>query len=542
MNGKKNEIQKNEMVKKEIESGRTVLGIELGSTRIKSVLTDLKTNVLAVGSFEWENQIEDGIWTYALDAVWDGLRASYQDLKNNVKDRYGADITKIGAIGLSAMQHGYMVFDGAGDQLVPFRTWRNTITKDASEELMELFHYPIPQRWSIAHLYQAVLNGEDHVPRIAFMTTLAGYVHWKLTGRKAVGLNEASGMFPIDLETRKFNRKMIGQFQEVIRDKGYPWKLEDLLPEIVEVGENAGELTEEGAGLLDSSGMLQPGIPFCPPEGDGGTGMVATNSIRPCTGNISSGTSVFAMLVLEKELSRVYPEIDQVVTPDGHLVAMVHCNNLTSDLNSWIGLFREFSEAAGLQIKREDIFRILYNKAMEGEPDGGGMLAYNYLSGEHITGLEEGRPMFIRTPESRFDLANFMKTNLYASLGTIKIGMDILASEKVKVEVIVGHGGFFKTKGTTQKIMADALEVPVKVMATAGEGGAWGIAVLASYMICREPKETLADYLEQKVFRGAEGTVVQPDEKESRGFRLFMERFRAGLDIERAAVEKMAEK
>lgn len=542
MNGKKNEMQQNGMVKKEIESGRTVLGIELGSTRIKSVLTDLKTNVLAVGSFEWENQIEDGIWTYSLDAVWNGLRASYQDLKNNVKDRYGADITKIGAIGLSAMQHGYMVFDGAGDQLVPFRTWRNTITKEASEELMELFHYPIPQRWSIAHLYQAVLNGEEHVSRIAFMTTLAGYVHWKLTGRKAVGLNEASGMFPIDLETRKFNRKMIGQFQEAVRDKGYPWKLEDLLPEIVEVGENAGELTEEGAGLLDSSGMLRPGIPFCPPEGDGGTGMVATNSIRPCTGNISSGTSVFAMLVLEKELSRVYPEIDQVVTPDGHLVAMVHCNNLTSDLNSWIGLFREFSEAAGLQIKREDIFRILYNKAMEGEPDGGGMLAYNYLSGEHITGLEEGRPMFIRTPESRFDLANFMKTNLYASLGTIKIGMDILASEKVKVEVIVGHGGFFKTKGTTQKIMADALEVPVKVMATAGEGGAWGIAVLASYMICRETKETLADYLEQKVFRGAEGTVVQPDEKESRGFRLFMERFRAGLDIERAAVEKMAEK
>lgn len=525
--------------KYEIEHGRTVLGIELGSTRIKSVLTDLETNVLAVGSFEWENQILDGIWTYSLEDVWKGLQGSYQNLKEQVKGQYGAELTKIGAIGISAMQHGYMVFDRAENQLVPFRTWRNTITKEASEELMDLFHYPIAQRWSIAHLYQAVLNGEPHVPRIAFMTTLAGYVHWKLTGRKAVGLNEASGMFPIDLKTRNFNSTMIGKFQEAIRGKGYPWKLGDILPEIVDVGENAGELTEKGARLLDPSGTLEAGIPFCPPEGDGGTGMVATNSIRPCTGNISSGTSVFAMLVLEKELSRVYPEIDQVVTPDGHLVAMVHCNNLTSDLNSWIGLFREFAEAAGLQIKREDIFRILYNKAMEGEPDGGGMLAYNYLSGEHITGLEEGRPMFIRTPESRFDLANFMKTNLYASLGTIKIGMDILAAEGVKVDVIVGHGGFFKTKGTTQKIMADALEVPVKVMATAGEGGAWGIAVLASYMICRELGETLADYLEQKVFRGAEGTVIQPDGGESRGFCTFMERFRAGLDIERTAVEKI---
>lgn len=525
--------------KKEIESGMTVLGIEFGSTRIKSVLIDKNTTVLAVGSYEWENQIKDGIWTYSLNDIWGGLRESYKNLKENVMMQYGVEITRLGAVGISAMQHGYMVFNRNGEQLVPFRTWRNTITREASGVLTELFQFPIPQRWSIAHLYQAVLNDEAHVSDIAFMTTLAGYVHWRLTGRKAVGLNEASGMFPVDIKIRNYDNEMIRKFHAKVKDKGYPWELKKILPEIVAVGEQAGFLTEEGARLLDADGSLKPGIPFCPPEGDGGTGMVATNSIKPCTGNISAGTSVFAMLVLEKDLQDVHPEIDQVVTPDGHMVAMVHCNNCTSDLNSWIGLFYEFAESAGAKIKKDNVFRLLYNKAMEGDPDGGGMLAYNYLSGEHIIGLEEGRPMFVRQPGSRFNLANFMKTNLYAALGTIKMGMDILISENVRADVIVGHGGFFKTEGTAQKIVADALEVPVKVMTTAGEGGAWGIAVLASFMLWRASEETLDDYLQHRAFCGENGSIVLPDETGVEGFRTFMTRFRKGLAIERAAAEYM---
>lgn len=528
--------------KRAIENGRTILGIEFGSTRIKSVLTDLETNVLAVGSYEWENEIQDGIWTYSLENIWKGVRESYKSLKENIREEYGADIFRIGAVGISAMQHGYMVFDEDGEQLVPFRTWRNTITREASEVLTERFHFPIPLRWSIAHLYQAVLNGEDHVPRICFMTTLAGYVHWKLTGRKVVGLNEASGIFPVDVKTLRFDKIMIEKFAEVVREKGYPWKLEEILPEIVQVGEQAGFLTEEGAKYLDESEQLEPGIPFCPPEGDGGTGMVATNSIRPRTGNISAGTSVFSMMVLEKELKAVYPEIDQVVTPDGQMVAMVHCNNCTSDLNAWTALFSEFAEAAGTGLERDDVFRILYGKALEGEPDGGEMLAYNYFSGEHITGLEAGCPMFIRSAKSRFNLANFMKTNLYAAMATMKIGMDILASENVRSDVLIGHGGLFKTKGTAQKIVADALGIPIKVMATANEGGAWGIAVLASYMLCREDDETLADYLDVKVFSRQSGSTIQPEDKQSKGFAVFMKRFRNGLDIERRAVEIMQEK
>lgn len=525
--------------KREIEKGNTVLGIEFGSTRIKSVLTDHKANVLAVGSYEWENKMEDGIWTYSLEDIWKGLRGSYASLRESVKRDYDTELVKIGAAGISAMQHGYMVFDENGGQLVPFRTWRNTITQEASEALTELFHFPVPQRWSIAHLYHAILNGETHVPRIRFMTTLAGYVHWKLTGRKVVGLNEASGIFPIDIKTQNFDLRMLENFQKKVSGKGYSWKLEQILPEIVPVGTLAGVLTEEGTKFLDESGMLEPGILFCAPEGDGGTGMVATNSIRPCTGNISAGTSVFSMLVLEKELKEVHSEIDQVVTPDGKMVAMVHCNNCTSDLNAWISLFLEFAEAVGAEIKKDDIFSILFHKALEGDTDGGGMLAYNYLSGEHITGLKEGRPMFIRSPESRFNLSNFMKTNLYAAMGTMKIGMDILADESVKVDVLVGHGGLFKTKGIAQKIVADALKVPVKVMSTANEGGAWGAAVLASYMVSKRDGETLADYLDQKVFYGQKGSIIQPESRQSKGFDVFMERFRNGLSIEKAAVESL---
>lgn len=527
-------------IKNAIISGKTVLGIEFGSTRIKAVLIGEDNTPIASGSHDWENRYVDNIWTYSLDDIWTGLQDSYKNMAEDVKEKYGVTLETVGAIGFSAMMHGYMVFNEAGELLVPFRTWRNTITEKASEELTKLFNYHIPQRWSIAHLYQAILNGEKHVSDISFQTTLEGYIHWKLTGEKVLGVGEASGMFPIDIDTKNYNADMVKKFDELIASKNFSWKLENILPKVLVAGEKAGVLTEEGAKLLDVTGKLKAGIPLCPPEGDAGTGMVATNSIAKRTGNVSAGTSVFAMIVLEKDLSKAYEEIDLVTTPTGNLVGMVHCNNCTSDLNAWVGLFKEFSEAMGIEVDMNKLFATLYNKALEGDADCGGLLAYNYFSGEHITGFEEGRPLFVRTPESKFNLANFVRVHLFTALGALKTGLDILLKEEgVQVDEILGHGGLFKTKDVGQKIMAAAIDAPVSVMETAGEGGAWGIAVLASYMINKAENETLDDYLTNKVFAGQSGTKIEPDAKDVEGFNEFIKRYTKGLAIERAAVDNL---
>ena len=529
------------MSKSVIESGKAVLGIEFGSTRIKAVLVDDANKPIASGSHEWENQLKDGIWTYSIDMIWEGLQHAYKEMTEDVEKQYGVKVEKLAALGFSAMMHGYMAFGADDEILVPFRTWRNAITEEASEKLTKLFNYNIPQRWSIAHLYQAILNGEDHVKDIKFQTTLAGYIHWKLTGRKVLGVGEASGMFPIDIATGKFNQTMVDAFNKEVEGKGYPWKLLDIFPEVLTAGENAGELTAEGAKLLDPTGTLQAGCPLCPPEGDAGTGMVATNSVARRTGNVSAGTSVFSMVVLEKELSKVYPELDLVTTPSGDLVAMVHCNNCTSDLNAWVNIFKEFAVAIGVDVDMNKLFGTLYNKAMEGDVNGGNLLAYNYISGENITGMEEGRPLFVRTPNSKFNLANFMRVNLYTALGALKIGMDLLLKEEgVQVDKLLGHGGLFKTKGVGQQILADAMNTPISVMETAGEGGAWGIAVLASYMVQKAEGESLGDYLNNKVFAGQEGSELAPDPEGVKGFDEFIEIYKAGLPIQRAAIDSMA--
>lgn len=525
-------------VKSTIEAGKAVLGIEFGSTRIKAVLVGEDNAPIASGSYDWENDYVDGIWTYSLDKIHTGLQDCYKSLTEDVRVQYGVSIKSLGAIGFSAMMHGYMVFDKEGELLVPFRTWRNTITEQASEELTKLFQYHIPQRWSIAHLYQAFLNKEEHVKDITYMTTLAGYIHWKLTGQKVLGVGEASGMFPIDIATGDFNQKMIGQFDEVTASGGFSWKLADILPKVLTAGEDAGKLTEAGARFLDVSGELEAGIPLCPPEGDAGTGMAATNSVAVRTGNVSAGTSVFGMIVLEKELSKVHEEIDLVTTPNGHLVAMAHCNNCTSDLNAWVNIFKEFAESFGMDVDMNRLFGTLYNKALEGDADCGGLLAYNYFSGEHIVGMEEGRPLFVRTPNAKFNLANFMRVNLFASLGVLKTGLDILFKEEgVQVDEILGHGGLFKTKGVGQKILAAAINTPVSVMETAGEGGAWGIALLASYMIHKEDGETLDAFLNRAVFAGEKGSRIEPDAADVAGFDTFIERYTKGLPIERAAID-----
>ncbi|MBK7450673.1 MAG: FGGY-family carbohydrate kinase [Anaerolineales bacterium] len=527
----------NNEIKKAIESGKTALGIELGSTRIKAVLIAEDHSPIASGSHEWENQYENGVWTYSLEAAWNGLQDCYRNLSKDVSEKYGLTLTIVGSIGFSAMMHGYLPFDKDGKQLVPFRTWRNTMTGQAAEKLTDLFQFNIPQRWSIAHLYQAILNKEAHIKDISHQTTLAGYVHWKLTGQKVMGVGEASGMFPIDSTINDYDKKMLGQFNEQLKAENISWKLEDILPKVLVAGDAAGTLTEEGAKLLDPSGGLKAGIPLCPPEGDAGTGMVATNSVAERTGNVSAGTSVFAMIVLEKALSKLYPEIDMVTTPTGKPVAMVHANNCTSDLNAWVGLFGEFTKALGVEISQSKLFETLYKMALAGDADGGGLLAYNYLSGESITDLTEGRPLFIRTPESRFTLPNFMRTHLFSSVGTLKIGMDILSQENVKLDQLLGHGGFFKTEGVGQKIMAAAMNTPVSVMETAGEGGAWGMALLAAYVLNKTGNETLEDYLNKKVFANEKSSTIAPDKKDVDGFNTFMERYKAGLGIERAAVE-----
>jgi len=523
---------------KAIESGKTVLGVELGSTRIKAVLIGTDHKPIASGSHEWENQYENGIWTYGLDNVWTGLQESYRKLSNEVSEKYNAPLKSIGAIGFSAMMHGYMAFDTDGNLLVPFRTWRNTITGQAAEQLTNLFQFNIPQRWSIAHLCQAILNKEPHIKGISHLTTLAGYVHWKLTGQKVLGVGEASGMFPIDSTTNDYDERMLEQFNEVLKAENISWKLQDILPSVLVAGDDAGVLTEEGAKRLDPTGQLLAGSKLCPPEGDAGTGMVATNSIAERTGNVSAGTSVFAMIVLEKALSKLYPEIDMVTTPTGKPVAMVHSNNCTSDLNAWVDVFQEFTKALGVEISESQLYETLYKQGLLGDADGGGLLAYNYVSGEHITHLEEGRPMFVRTPESRFTLSNFMRTHLFSSLGALKLGMDILFDrEQVKLDQLLGHGGFFKTAEVGQRVMAAAMNVPVSVMETAGEGGAWGIALLAAYMLHKSKDEPLEAYLSGKVFAGEDATTIAPNQRDVDGFTTFMERYKKGLVIERAAVE-----
>lgn len=529
-----------EAIQKMILEGKTALGIEFGSTRIKAVLVGEDNVPIALGKHEWENQLVNNIWTYSMDAIMSGMQACYSDLAKDVKEKYQTELTQVGALGISAMMHGYMAFDSKGELLVPFRTWRNTITEEASEKLTELFSYHIPQRWSIAHLYQAILNGEEHVGQISYLTTLAGFIHWKLTGQKAMGVGEASGMFPIDIQTKDFDEGMVQKFDALVQDKQFGWKLRDIMPNVMVAGECAGTLTEEGAKLLDASGMLQAGAKVCPPEGDAGTGMTATNSVAVRTGNISAGTSVFAMIVLEKELSKVYNELDMVTTPTGNLVAMVHCNNCTSDINAWVKLFGEFAKSIGVTLKTEELFSVLFKKALEGEPDCGGLLAYNYYSGEHITGFEEGRPLFVRTPDSKMNLANFMRVHLFTALGALKAGLDILIhQENVKVDTILGHGGFFTQKEVSQKIVAAAIDTPVSVMNTASEGGAWGIALLASYMNTKKEGESLESFLKDRVSAKSQGSEIAPEKEDVEGFNVFIERYLKGLPIERAAIDNL---
>ena len=520
-----------------INNGQTFLGIELGSTRIKSVLIDKNHTLLASGSHEWENSLIDGNWTYGLDEVWGGLQASFCDLSQNVKKQYGVELKNVNAIGISAMMHGYLAFDKSDNLLVPFRTWRNTTTEEAAVALTEEFQFNIPQRWSIAHLYQAILNGESHIKDVAFITTLAGYVHWKLTGEKVLGIGDASGVFPIDSNVCNYDPAMVDKFNALIAPKNMGWTLQDLLPTVKNAGDKAGSLTSEGVKLLDPSGVLQPGAILCPPEGDAGTGMVATNSVAERTGNISAGTSIFAMIVLEKALSKVHMEIDMVTTPAGKPVAMVHCNNCCSDIDAWIKLFEESLGAFGASADKNTLYETLYRKALEGDTHCGGILTYNYYSGEPITGFDEGRPLLVRKPDAKFSLANVMRSLLFSAIGTLKIGMDILGGENVRMDQLLGHGGFFKTQGVGQRLMAAALNTPVSVMESAGEGGAWGIGILAAYAAQKTDDETLESYLTDKVFANEKGTTIEPCPGDVQGFTEYMKAYVSGLAIERAAVE-----
>ncbi len=521
-----------------IESGKAVLGIEFGSTRIKAVLVDEDHVPIAQGSHEWENQLVDGLWTYSNETIWFGLQDCYADLRSDVRKRYDVEIEHLAAIGISAMMHGYMPFDKGGHLMVPFRTWRNTNTGEAAAALSKLFVYNIPLRWSISHLYQAILNKEEHVPQIGYLTTLAGYIHWKLTGEKVLGVGDASGMIPVDPETGNYRADMIEKFDNLIAPYGFPWNLGDILPKVLPAGAPAGRLTENGAKRLDVSGHLQAGVPLCPPEGDAGTGMVATNAVRPRTGNVSAGTSSFSMIVLEKELSKPNEMIDMVTTPDGNLVAMVHCNNCTSDLNGWVGLFKEYEELMGVPVNMGKIFQRLFEAADKGDADCGGLVSYNYISGEPVTGFAEGRPLFVRSATDSFNLSNFMRSILYATVGVLKIGNDVLLKEeKVKVDRITGHGGLFKVKGVGQRVLAAALNSPISVMETAGEGGAWGIALLASYLVNNPGGISLPDFLDKMVFAGNTGTEIAPTPEDVAGFEAYLENYKACLAVERAAVE-----
>jgi sugar (pentulose or hexulose) kinase len=527
-------------IKNAIIDGRTFLGIELGSTRIKAVLISEDYKPVAMGGYAWENRLENGIWTYDLEDAWTGLRASYQDLNRAVEAVYGISLEKVDAIGISGMMVGYLVFDKNGRQLAPFRTWRNTITEEASRRLTELFNFNIPQRWSIAHLYQAMLNGESHVTDVAYLTTLSGYIHWQLTGEKVIGIGDASGILPVDQKTRNYDLRMVEKFNNLLADYDIPWKLQEILPQALAGGEPAGVLTEAGAQLLDPSGRLQSGIPLCPPEGDGITGMVATNSVSPGTGNISAGTSIFTLITLEKMIENVHPDIEFLATPEGRPAAMVHASTCTSDLDAWVGLFRDFKDLLGVDVDDSRLYELLYNTGLDGDADAGGLLAYNYLAGEHLTRFEEGRPLFVRHPNSRFTLDNFMRAHLYAALATFRIGLDhLLTQEGVKITRVLGHGGFFKTEGVGQRIMAAVMKAPVSVMDTAGEGGAWGIAVLAAFLMQKADDESFEDFLSNRVFADFSGKTVMPDPKDLEGFEAFMQNFKAGLPIERAAVDHL---
>jgi sugar (pentulose or hexulose) kinase len=521
-----------------IAEGRTALGIELGSTRIKAVLIGQDYEALAVGNHDWENQLVDRVWTYSLEAVWAGLQECYAALVQDVRQRHGVELTTVGSLGVSAMMHGYIAVDADGELLTPFRTWRNTNTGEAAETLSAEFGHNIPHRWSVAHLYQAILDGEEHVGSIGHLTTLAGYVHWQLTGEKVLGIGDASGMFPIDIATGGYDETMLARFDDLAAARGVGLRLAELLPAIRRAGEPAGQLTEQGAKLLDPTGQLRPGILMCPAEGDAGTGMVATNSVAPRTGNVSAGTSIFAMVVLERALSRVHRELDLVTTPAGDLVAMVHCNNGASELNSWVGLFADFAEALGMEVDTATIFETLFTAALDGAPDGGGLMAFNYLSGEPITELDEGRPLFLRAPDSTLSLANFMRVQLFAALATLRIGMDVLQrDEGVPLDRMFAHGGLFKTKGVAQGFLAAAIDTPVSVGATAAEGGAWGIATLAAFAAGRAPEQSLSDFLNDEVFADAPLETSTPKAADVAGFDSFMQRYLAALPVERAAVE-----
>jgi len=522
--------------KQTIIAGKAVLGIELGSTRIKAVLIDGQNKPIAQGSHEWENKLVDGLWTYSIDDVWTGLKDCYADLRNDVVSRYGCEIETLSAMGISAMMHGYLPFDKSGNILTPFRTWRNTNTGAAARALSELFEFNIPLRWSISHLYQAILNGESHVNDIAYLTTLSGYVHWILTGKRVLGIGDYSGMLPVDSETGSYDAAMVEKFDKLVAPYNFGWKLSDILPCPLRAGEDAGCLTKEGAALLDESGHLNAGIPLCPPEGDAGTGMVATNAVKPRTGNVSAGTSSFSMIVLEKNLSKPYEIIDMVTTPDGSPVAMVHCNNCTSDMNGWIGIFKEYQQALGIPVDMHAIYTKLFEAAGKAEADCGGLLSYNFVSGEPILGCTDGRPLFVRSSTDRFNLGNFMRSILYATVGALRSGNDVLfKQEGVKVDRITGHGGLFKTTDVGQRVLASALNSPISVMETAGEGGAWGIALLAAYAADKSGKN-LPEWLDTNVFEGNEGSSVNPDPEEVAGFDRYFTNYIAALQIEKAAI------
>lgn len=527
-------------IAEKIRGGRTALGIEFGSTRIKAVLIDDTYRTIASGDYQWASHLEDGLWSYSKEEIWKGLQSAYASMADDVYNAYGERLTFIGHIGFSAMMHGYLAFDKAGELLVPFRTWQNTNTSEAHEKLSELFQYNIPERWSVAHLYQAVLNKEEHVGKVDYITTLAGYVHWKLTGKKVLGVGDASGMFPIDPTTKTYEAEFLKQFDALDEIAEQPWKIEDLLPTPLVAGTSAGELTAEGAKLLDPSGALQPGIVLAPPEGDAGTGMVATNSVRVRTGNVSAGTSIFAMVVLEHKLKALHPEVDLVTTPAGDLAGMSHANNFTSDLNAWVGLFGQFAVASGYPLDPGSLYGTLFRAAIADDVDSncGGLINYPFRSGEFLAGLSEGRPLFVRGPEANMSLGNFMRAQLFSAFSPVKIGMDIMTKDEgVAVDSLVGHGGIFTTPKVAQKILAAAFNTPIKVMSTAAEGGAWGMAVLADYLWhTNEDKSNLADYLDGRVFAGASSTTESPDSDDVAGFEEFFERFRKGLPIEQAAI------
>lgn len=523
-----------------IRAGKTSLGIEFGSTRIKAVLIDDTYATVAAGDYGWASHLEDGLWSYSQEEIWTGLQTAYAALAEDVENAYGEKLTRVGRIGFSAMMHGYLAFGKDGELLVPFRTWQNTNTSEAHEKLSELFQYNIPERWSIAHLYQAVLNNEEHIGKVDFFTTLAGYVHWKLTGKKVLGVGDASGMFPIDPTTHTYETEFIEKFNAIPEVAAQPWKLADLLPEPLVAGTPAGTLTEEGAKLLDPTGTLQPGITFAPPEGDAGTGMVATNSVRVRTGNVSAGTSIFAMVVLERKLERLHPEVDLVTTPAGDLAGMSHANNFTSDLNAWVGLFGQFAAAIGTPVDAGTLYGTLFRAAIADDVDSncGGLINYPFRSGEFLAGLPEGRPLFARGPEARMSLGNFMRAQLFSAFSPVKIGMDVMTKDEgVAVDSLVGHGGIFTTPKVAQKILAAAFDTPIKVMSTAAEGGAWGMAVLADYLWHAD--QPLDEFLDARVFADAASTTENPDENDVAGFEEFFDRFRKGLPIEHVAIESI---